>query len=362
MKPIFIRSALITTFFTAATSYAQDEIYFQPIEKICYETYYGNGTQLPPSAYTPVPLYSVTPGVISLPTNDCCGETFFRVDFLYWKTNENGLGRCVPTKVFDRIDCDGYVVSIRHEKNNDPSFDWAPGFRIGLGYRFLDTCWELAAYWTNLYTTANTHLENEGKLRCSLNFNAVDLLASYKFCVVSCFTLKPYFGLRIATVNQNLKSNFEAKHEKHNFTDFHGHNKEKFVGVGPLIGLEGVLSLKYGTSIYASAAVAGLYGDYHLNFKDCNRFHDGEVLYNLKQHHHSWDAALDFALGIRWEHCLKKTFSRCPPNIRLTLDLGLEHHHYFRLNRFNSNHQSGSKRRGSDLYFDGFNVAAKLAY
>lgn len=362
MNPLFIRSALITTFFTAVTSYAQEEIYFQPVDRICYETYYGNGSSLPPSAYTPDPVYAVTPGVISLPTNDCYGETFFRVDFLYWKTNENKLSRCIPIQTFDRTDCDGYAVSIRKEKNKDLSFDWAPGFRIALGHRFLETCWELAACWSNLYTKASTHLADQGRLRCRLNFNAVDLLAGYTFCVVPAFTLKPYFGLRVATVHQTLKTNIESNNESPSYTHVQGHNKEKFVGIGPLIGLEGVFSLKYGASIYASAAVAGLYGDYDLNFKRNHRICDAESIYQLKQHLHSWDAALDFTLGFRWEHCLKKTFSRCSPNMRVTLDLGLEHHHYFKLNRFNSDGLSASKRRGSDLYFDGFNVAVKLAY
>lgn len=359
MKPLFKNFALITTFLAAGTLHAQDEIYFQPFEKICYETYFGTGCQPSPTCYAPpAPKYCVTPEV----TKDCCGEIFFRADFLYWKTNENGLNHCVPTKVFDRIDCDGFVRSIRKEKNNDPSFDWAPGFRIATGYRFLDTCWELSAYWTNLYTKASSDLTNHGKLHCGLNFNAVDLLASYKFCAAPCFTLKPYFGLRIATVDQTLKSSFDDGHEKHKSSQFHGHNKERFVGVGPLIGLEGVLNLKYGLGIYASAAVAGLYGDYHLQFKNRSRFHDSESIYNLKQHLHSWEAALDFALGIRWEHCLGNTFACCSQNMRIIFDLGLEHHHYFRLNRFNSNHQAGSKRHGSDLYFDGVNLAAKLAF
>lgn len=361
MKSIFIKSALITTIFSAATAFALDEIYVQPREIVCYESYYGNGSRPAPSSYISVPQYCVTPEVISPPTDGCYGETFFRADFLYWKTNENGLNRRVPTQVYDHIDCEGYAVSFRREKNNDPSFDWAPGFRIGLGHRFMDTCWELAAYWTNLDTTANAHLANKGRLHCDLDFNVVDLLASYKFCLVSCFTLKPYFGLRVATVNQSLRSLHQSIQEFQYVPEFHGHNKQKFVGVGPLIGLEGVLSLKYGASIYASAAVAGLYGDYQLNFNNCDQSPDWESHYRLKQHQHSWDAALDFALGIRWEHALRKTFSRCPHNVLLTLDLGLEHHHYFRLNRFNSN-QSSSKRRGSDLYFDGFNVAAKLSF
>lgn len=364
MNPQFTRFALLTTLFSTSTSYALTEIYVQPAENVCYETYYGNGTQpLPHPYYAPAPTYSVTPEVISLPIDDCGGGTFFRADLLYWKTNENGLNRCVPTTTYERVDCDGYALSVRKEKNNDPSFDWDPGFRIALGYNFLDTHWELAAYWSNLHTKAGSHLANGGKLRCNLDFNAVDLLVSYKFCVVPSFSMKPFFGLRVTTVNQTLKTNVEYQYEfeNHHFSHFQGNNKQKFVGVGPLVGLEGVLHLKHNTSLYASAAVAGLYGDYNLNFKNCNRFQDGETLYHLRQHLHSWDAALDFAIGFRWEHCLKRVFSKSPQNVWLTFDFGLEHHHYFRLNRFNSSQQSGSKRRG-DLYFDGFNIAAKIAY
>lgn len=353
----------LTTIFAlalpATSAFGVQEIYFQPPERICYETYYGDGSQFSPSVYIPIPNYSTTPEVIA-PSLECRGESFFHAEYLYWKTNENGLGRYVSTKVSEQVDCSGYSVSIKKEKNNDLSFDWSSGFRVGIGHRFWDTCWEMSAYWSHLFTTANAHLTDEGRVKCDLIFNAVDLLASYKFCMSNSFLLKPYFGLKIAAVNQKLKTNFSSEErEGFNFYDFYNHTKQRFVGIGPLVGLEGILNLKRGISFYASAAISGLYGNYHLNFKDSNRFCDGESSYSLKQHQYSWDAVLDLAIGFRWECGLKNAFPKCTPNVRLAFDIGLEHHHYFRLNRLNSNGNSGKHR---DLFFDGVNVGAKLIF
>src|SRR5262249_21652395 len=154
---------------------------------------------------------------------------FLQADFLYWKAFENGFNICRSSKDTDKISCDGKVNSVRKEKISNAHFRWSPGFRIGAGYLFKDSAWNVGAYWINQYFKANDHLRQHERLHWGLHLNVVDLLVSYKFCLVSWFSLKPYAGVRVADIHQRMtikrSRHAEITEKSHQKEGIKGHNK-----------------------------------------------------------------------------------------------------------------------------------------
>lgn len=361
MKEILKKAPLLLSLLgSTALINAQSEIYVQPAcdDEVCYETYYRRGCQ-PADAFheTSVPEYCVAPEVLHPPLDR--GEIFVRADFLYWKTHNNGVSRCLPAEETYEVNQNGKMRIVRKIKNKDPHFDWAPGFRLGTGYHFMDTAWEVAAYWTYLYSKADTKLGRQEKMHWGLNLNIADMLAGYKFCLAPWFSLKPYVGLRIAGIDQSIHTKtgeIKADLQK----EFKGRSKQDYVGVGPLLGIEAILDLDHGFNVYANAAVSGLYGNNHLSSKGESVLSNYSIYSSSKHHLNVWQTVVDLGLGLRYERNID-CYSR---NFNLVLDLGLEHHCFYKQNRFGSLgfDDSNHRVRCGDLFFDGVTVSAKVIF
>lgn len=125
------------------------------------------------------------------------------------------------------------------------------------------------------------------------------------------------------------------------------HNKEKFFGVGPLIGLEADWNIGCNFSLYASADVSWLYGNFHVRLAEADVFLDAANFSKIKKHLNASLAGADAAIGVRWQTCICK-------NTQLFLQLGLEHHRYFDYNRIGD--------CCGDLSFDGVNFSAAVKF
>lgn len=307
----------------------------------------------------------------------CCGKGFICADLLYWRACQGGLDDCFPLTASDYVSSDGDVISRFRGKGEDPRFKWDPGFRIGAGYEF--GCWDrwgIAVFWTHFNTNSKRHFKDDyeltsrHELRWKLDFDVVDVVVGREFDAASCFTLTPFGGLRFARIEQKLHSNFESRKDScadsyvepssefsfsdlspiaystDHFTTSRAHNKGRFLGIGPLIGVEADWNLGCGFSLYANASVAVLYGNFHIRSNEANYFGDGADFCEEKRHSCACQAVVDAGLGIRWQ-----TVCFCD-NI-VWLQLGLEHHRYFNQNRFG---------HYGDLCLDGGNFSVGITY
>lgn len=281
----------------------------------------------------------------------CYGKGFISADLLYWRAFEDGLDECVPNKVVDYISSDGDIISRFKGKDEDLHFNWDAGFRLGTGYEFA--CgWDIAAFWTHFHSHSSRHqrddyeFRNEHELRWKLDFEVVDLIGARKFDLGSCFTLSPFGGLRGARIEQKLHSNSisrsdsycesssaifysnlnSSRYSSSNFPTFSSHSKQKFWGIGPLIGVEADWNLGCGLSLYANASVAFLYGHFHVRLNESDEFIDGANFCKIHRNLYACQTVLDAELGIRWQTCVYGGI--------VWLQLGLEHHSYFNQNRF----------------------------
>jgi hypothetical protein len=305
----------------------------------------------------------------------CCGQGLLSAELLYWRAFEGGLDRCVSSSTSNQVTSEGNVHSRLRRRDCDPHFTWNPGFRIG--YELMCSDWSFGASWTHLHSNShgsknkgNAHRshgsKNKGNAhRWSINFDVIDIVAGYKSSG-ACFSLRPFIGLRGASIDQKLRVGKEECHcsrrsrrssRTNDLITFHQNNKQEFAGIGPLIGLEAGWNMGCGFSLYTSADISWLYGNFNVRLRGTNRSVDAFNFYRIRKHLDASLAVADAALGIRWQTCFFES-------MRLILQLGLEHHRYFDYNRFGNYRNWSFDRFGDygDLSFDGVNFAVGIEF
>ena len=135
-------------------------------------------------------------------------------DFLYWYTGET-------------VD---WAFTLSQNQNSVQTFyktlvfDWAPGFRIGLGYNMEHDKWDTQASYTWFQSKASSHttgavtaaffaarlslLEpfSTGKARLNLHYNMFDWDLGRSFLLSKHLNLRPSIGLKGGWINQDLHS------------------------------------------------------------------------------------------------------------------------------------------------------------
>lgn len=291
-----------------------------------------------------------------------CTETtyqaFVTAELLYWRAFETGLDTCVPRTLSDIVTSDGKVISRFGGRGRDLNFDWNPGFRLNGWYELPCTCWDVGVSWTHFNTDSSRGHAHRHKW--NLNLDVVDVFAGYGYDCSSCFVVRPFFGVRSARIDQKIhtRGRFEqsidsslfsssiSSYQSDHYVTTANRNKQKFVGVGPLIGLEADWAFGCGFSLYVSAAVTWLYGQFDVHQHQSADFFDNAYIFKFRSDLDTVLAGADAAIGVRW-----MTDFYC--NTRLIVQVALEHHSYYDFNRIG---------RYGDLSFDGVSVSAGLGF
>lgn len=294
------------------------------------------------------------------------GEIFVGAEFLYWRAFQDGLDICIPEEEFNSVSSDGFVTSRFVGKSRDINYKWDPGFRIGVGYGFGDSCgcggWDVGLLWTHFHTHAHGSRDCAHHLNWKLNFDVVDLVAGYDYKLNSCFAIRPFLGFRGARIDQKIHSgdgessdscsSFSFSSSSSPFADDElfvsstRKNNQDFKGIGPLLGLEADWEFGCGFSFYASADISWLYGKHRVKFIESTEFIDAFDYCELKKHVDASVAVGDAAIGVRWKKCFCN-------DMQLLVQLGFEHHRYFDYNRLGD---------CGDLSFDGINLGVGLGF
>lgn len=275
-----------------------------------------------------------------------CDRVSLSGDFLYWRAFEGGLDSCVPEEFSDIVTSDGRVISRFSGRGREPHFKWSPGFRIGLGYESSYSEWDIAACWTHFRSHSHGPNHHGNKIQWKINLDVIDLVAGYEFDLAPCFTLRPYGGLRGARIYQNLRiREFPSSISTELFT-LNKKDKARFLGIGPLFGVEGDWAMGCGFSVFTNVSLSWLYGNFHTRFGEFEGTSDTENFCQIKRHLDAVQAVADVAVGVRWQKCLCE-------NVQLLLELSLEHHRYFDHNRIGGY---------GDVCFDGVVVGGGVEF
>lgn len=283
----------------------------------------------------------------------CCetssGRFFVRGDLLYWKPHVSGLELDFGTSSIAKNTAGGVEMFAMEEHDKDPRFKWNAGYRVAAGYQ--SACnWEIGALWTHFQGNGHrkdhedVNTVNHGK--CHLKFDQIDVIGAYQSSLTSSFSFKPFIGVRGAEIHERVSAlivtNIAINPPPALATETRAlRDRQKYWGVGPILGLHGDWDLGCGFGIYGTAAAAVLYGKYKVRFEDADVMTppiSKEIASLNRRDLHRFDGNIDLAIGIRWQTCITDA-------LQLSMKLGFEHHQYFNQSHLGTN-------RG-DLSFDG---------
>lgn len=199
-------------------------------------------------------------------------------DALYWYTSET------VDWAFTR------VPSLSFEKTayKTISFEWDPGFRVGLGYNMHHDQWDTQFYYTWFQAHAKDHASGSvtsgflaarlsllepfttGKIHFNIHFNMFDWDLGRSFLVSKSLSLRPYIGAKGGWINQKGRAkwtipNFAGLGSLFSATE---DVKNNFRGGGPKGGVNGKWILgnvnRHVFSIISNIASAYMWGHWTL--------------------------------------------------------------------------------------------------
>jgi len=297
--------------------------------------------------YTNALPYAENESPLSCCCNRTCGQAFVSAELLYWRAFEAGLDTCVPNHVSNVVTSDGEVFARFNGRCRDLNFEWNPGVRVNGWYELPCTCWDVGISWTHFDSDSSKGHENRSKW--NIHLDVIDVFAGYGYDAYSCFAFRPFLGVRSARIDQKIHTNSRFDISSYSYDNgiaSVNRNKQKFIGVGPLIGLEADWKFGCGFSLYASAAVTWLYGQFDVHLHQSSQFYGGATSSKFKNDLDTVLAGADAAIGVRWETDFYF-------DTRLVVQVALEHHSYYDFNRFG---------KYGDLSFDGVSIGAGFGF
>jgi hypothetical protein len=308
----------------------------------------------------------------------CCeGMFFLEADFLYWKARQQGLDVFSSSSQFtNTVTVDTATESIEVSESvrhyHRLHFDWRCGVRIGAGYTFANSNWDLLSRWTYFHGHGHVGKANI-KGKWNLTYNVLDVLTrGPQFYVGSSFRWKAFGGVRAARIDQKLNVLAETSGTQINpfsntnlrLSTFIGSSSSRsnYKGIGPEFGFNTAWSLPKKFGVYADAGGSLLYSHYDAKFSD--EFNDISTSFTpadpprtdqfvsvdrADAETNTCQVVLDLALGISWQSydCF------CPSETGYLFKLGWEHSQWF-------NHNAVS--RTGDLCFDGLVFSAEVQF
>jgi hypothetical protein len=227
---------------------------------------------------------------------------FLQVDALYFQANENGVH-----------------YALKDDRVLNPDFKYRFGARGTLGLALPCSCWQLVLQFTHYHGRNRqnhsgaqffptwTHpglapfgfvdsIYNMWRLHLGLG----DVLATRYFEICGCLELWPYFGLRYSEIRHKLRIYYQGGNLFPEVTDFVS-MKNKFWGLGPIGGLEGLWRLNSWLGIYARGAGSLPYGKFYIHQSEGLFDQEHDLVYF--DEYHQLCFIVEAALGLDLRYC-----------------------------------------------------------
>ena len=290
-------------------------------------------------------------------------DTFAEV--LYWHTSET-------------VD---WAFTIDHHQNSLKDtfktlvFDWAPGFRIGMGYHTDYDQWDTRVGYTMFQSKAKDNAQgavtsgflapkiipylqpfSTGRVRLNLNYHMFDWDIGHGFLTSTCLFLRPSIGLKGGWITQTIHSSwtnpdyllFLPVHASENL-------KQVFKGGGPKCALAMKWyienSKEHFFSLMGQFEAGYLWG--HWSIRD--KFFDNYfTVINVKTSERNFGSFMVHSfIGCGWDYAAKSD------RLQINMKLGYEIEDWFNHCQIFTN-TSGSQK--NDLILQGFNFSLNFAF
>ncbi len=253
-------------------------------------------------------------------------------DYLYWTASEDGL-------YFAQTGASTTEIKGRLKKIKP---EWNSGARVGLGLNFPKEGYDVLAFWT--WFASDNHASASGSLlplwaepdfdpfanathanaKWDLDINVLDLEWGRSSWFGGHLSLRPFFGLRGAWIDQDLKTGFTYATSP--AVSSHMHSDADFQGGGLRAGGEARFVLPSDFAIYGIASGSLLYGELNnnLHIKE-----DGALIASTKDRFKKGISSLQLALGLGWDRHFAKD------RLHIEFHIGWEANRWFGVNQMN---------------------------
>jgi len=230
-----------------------------------------------------------------LPEATCpcpCGPEGFKafVDLLYWKTDQSRtLLTETPMPPIDEVEAE--TVDL----------DFAPGFRVGGGYRFCGG-WDLTVTWTHWESDTDDDFSvGQPPTQVGLEFGSgVDWLtvdAGRSFMITPCFAGRVFAGLQYANLTEDFRQTVVTGP-----TSQQGTQDAEFTGFGLRLGGDLHYCFGCGFSAFASGSYGFLVGDFEVESRQVF-IQDGQLQTDVTFTSESRDQVVpvfNLGMGVAW--------------------------------------------------------------
>lgn len=278
--------------------------------------------------------------LLNTPIRFCLETKAFDVyaGFIYWTAKEAGADTWAEVIHTDSSTSSNDILGV--------SFDWDPGFRVGIGYQCDQ--WDVGAIYTRFHTKGkdsissspgsvhsaflgNFYIDNplglglsgppyeKASIDWTIHYNMFDWDLGFNCCICKSLQLRPFMGIKGGWIDQSIHTKWENP-ELLGIT-FSATAKEdlenNFWGLGPAFGID-TKWMVFCNQIY-------LFGDFsaaimwgHWTFSDVykNDFSQ-KVIIDLDNHNGGASTVRSF-MGFGWDACF------CKDQYRFSTKLGYE--------------------------------------
>jgi hypothetical protein len=239
-----------------------------------------------------------------------CGYDYFDVQFLYWKSHEEGIPFAAGGTMLDT------TVVPPPGRVREVDFRFDPGFRVGAGHVFDCNEWDLSLTYTwfrgkargSLFDptfgtlgiwSAHELLVGLAKAKWDLRLETLELLLGRPFCTGTGLVLGPFFGVEGAHTRETYHLRYVSTAESDLVK-----NKQKLWGVGPKIGFDSRWQFCQNLGLFAQAGFALLWAHTHVS-----RFEFSipvaaptVILVDMRERFHALRFVIDYCFGLSWEN------------------------------------------------------------
>jgi hypothetical protein len=246
----------------------------------------------------------------------------------YWQAEEGGLSYAIESS--SELLLKGQVKR--------PSFEWDFAFDVGLGYRVPHDTWEVLLAFTSFQTHTDAEVEadsgnsllpvwlmhgdqsgsfaEEAKMHWRLHLGLLELDLSKVWQVTDTLRVTPLIGIQMGSVRQK----FNLEYLGGSFTrvgDALVRMKNKYLGLGPKVGLLGSYEFSRHFALFGKGAVSLLYGEFYIH-QDEDALEGEEKWLGIHEVYRAPAVILDIEAGLRFHRMYAKTLKG------LSLELSLD--------------------------------------
>lgn len=236
-------------------------------------------------------------------------NTYFFVDFLYWKAHEDGIAWAASQTANLQLPVSPTTA--------EPHWKWKPGFRVGLCHQFCDGLdLSLAYTWYHSHATDSrtfnettdvafglfdTNPSAGGHASWRLNYNTLDLAIKQSIFIGERVILSPSLSLYgVYTSDNYIIDNILPGTPP--LSSNHVNNKQKLFCVGPKLGCNSIWNLTNCWSIFGEGSIALLWAHYNVTRFDTHTDDSGDttVVSNLKNKFDTLRLVPTYSIGIQF--------------------------------------------------------------